>query len=128
MRNRFFYLRLLRASLVAGALYDLSFAGGAVLAPRLVEKALGTTLPEQPIYSWLLAILATMLSVLYLVAAEDPRRYSAVVVVAIAGRFAAAAAFALAALSDPALGGLWPPAAIDLGFGFAHTFFWSRQR
>jgi hypothetical protein len=128
MRNRFFYLSLLRASLVAGAVYDLILAGGLTLAPQLVGKALRLPLPAQPLYLWLLAILATMLAVLYLVAAEDPRRYSAVVVVAIGGRLAGAAAFALAALRDPTLDGLWTPAVVDLVFGVVHAVAWSRQR
>ena len=65
---------------------------------------------------------------LYLVAAEDPRRYSAVVVVAALGRCAGAAAFALAALGRPELGGLWPLAAADLAFGLVHGALWKAQR
>jgi hypothetical protein len=69
-----------------------------------------------------------MLALLYLVAAEDPRRYSAVVVVAALGRCAGAAALALAAVRRPDLAGLWPLAGFDLGFGVVHGAMWKLQR
>jgi hypothetical protein len=128
MRNRFFYLRLLRASLVAGALYDLAFAGALVLEPELPARLLGVPLPGEPFYLWILAVLITMVAALYLFAAEDPRRYSAVVLVAALGRCAAAVAFGTAALGDPALVGLWTAAAIELAFGLAHGWLWGRVR
>ena len=128
MKNRFFYLRLLRASLVLGALYDLGFAALMVAAPRLPARVLSLPLPGERFYLWLLAVLLAMLAVLYLVAAEDPRRYSAVVVVAALGRCAGAAALALGTLGRPELAGLWPLAAADLAFGVAHGLLWKAQR
>ncbi|HEV8241069.1 MAG TPA: hypothetical protein VGS57_17010 [Thermoanaerobaculia bacterium] len=127
MKDRFFYLRLLRVSLVLGALYDLGFAALMVLAPQVPARLLALPLPER-FYLWLLAVLLSMLAVLYLVAAEDPRRYSAVVVVASIGRCAGAVALGLGALQRPELGGLWPLAAADLAFGLVHGVLWKAQR
>ncbi|HEV8630895.1 MAG TPA: hypothetical protein VGV61_11300, partial [Thermoanaerobaculia bacterium] len=120
--------RLLRWSLVLGALYDLGFAAFMVLAPQVPTRALSLPLPGERFYLSLFAVLLSMLAVLYLVAAEDPRRYSAVVVVAAAGRCAGAAALALGAYGRPDLRGLWPLAAADLTFGLAHAIFWRGQR
>jgi hypothetical protein len=128
VKNRFFFLRLLRASLVLGALYDLGFAAFMVLAPQVPTRLLSLPLPGERFYLWLFAVLLSMLGALYLVAAEDPRRYSAVVLVAAAGRCAGAAAFALAAVGRPDLHGLWPLAAADLAFGLAHGILWKLQR
>jgi len=128
VKNRFFYLRLLRASLVVGALYDLGFAALMVLAPQVPVRLLSLPLPGESFYLWLTAVLLSMLAVLYLAAAADPRRYSAVVVVASLGRCAGAAAFALAALRRPDLAGLWPLAAADLAFGLVHGALWKAQR
>ena len=128
MKNRFFYLRLLRASLVLGALYDLGFAALMVAAPQVPVKLLALPLPGERFYLSLFAVLLSMLAALYLAAAEDPRRYSAVVVVAALGRCAGAAAFALAAFGRPDLAGLWPLAAADLAFGMAHGLLWKLQR
>ena len=128
MRNRFLYLRLLRASLVAGALHDLAFAGALVLEPELPARLLRVPLPGEPLYLWILAVSVTMVAALYLFAAEDPRRYSAVVLVAALGRCAAAVAFGAAAFGDPALDGLWVAAAIQLAFGLTHGWLWGRVR
>lgn len=128
MTRRFVYLRLLRASLLLGAAYDLGFAALMVLAPELPARTFGLPLPGEPFYLWLMAVLLTMLAALYLQAARDPRRYSAVVVVAAAGRCLGALAFAAAAHGRPALAGLWILAGADLAFGVAHGVLWSRQR
>jgi hypothetical protein len=122
--RRFRWLRLLRASLIAGALYDLGFAVLMVLAPGFLARVLRLPLPGPRFYLWLIAVLLAMVASLYLVAAHDPRRYSAVIAVAIAGRAAGAAALALAAWRDPGLTGLWGPAAGELAFAVAHTLFW----
>jgi hypothetical protein len=126
--RRFVYLRLLRGSLLLGATYDLLFAALMVLAPELPARLLRLPLPGEPFYLWVLAVLLVMLAALYVKAAQDPRRYSAVVVVATVGRCAGALAFAAAAFDHPQLAGLWPLAAADLAFGLAHGFLWSRQR
>jgi len=87
--RRFRLLTLLRASLVAGAIYDLFFAVLMVLAPEVPARWFSLPLPPLPegrFYLWLLAILLAMLAALYLATAHDPRRYTAILVVAIAGR------------------------------------------
>jgi hypothetical protein len=99
-----------------------------VLAPQVPARLLSLPLPGERFYLHLVAILLSMLAVLYLAAAADPRRYTAVVLVAAAGRCAGAAAFALAAASRPDLAGLWPLAAADLAFGVAHAVLWKLQR
>jgi hypothetical protein len=126
--HRFAYLRLLRGSLLLGALYDLAFAAAMVLAPQVPARLLRLPLPDERFYLWVLAVLLAMLAALYLTAAQDPRRYSAVVVVAAVGRCAGAAAFAAAALDRPELDGLWVLAAADLAFGLAHAVLWRGQR
>jgi hypothetical protein len=128
MTRRFVYLRLLRGSLLLGAAYDLAFALLMLLAPELPARLFRLPLPAEPFYLWLIAVLLTMLAALYLKAAQDPRRYSAVVVVAALGRCLGAAVFASAAYGRPELSGLWPLAAADLAFGVTHGVLWSRQR
>jgi hypothetical protein len=122
--QRFRMLTLLRATLIAGALYDLAFAALMVAAPEAVARAFRLPLPGERFYLWLIAVLLAMLAALYLKAAQDPRRYSAVVAVAIAGRLAGAAAFTVAALGRPELSALYPLAAADAAFGLGHALFW----
>jgi len=74
-----------------------------------------------------MAVLLGMVATLYLLAAQDPRRYSGVVAVAIVGRLLGAAAFAVAALGSAALAGLWYCAGADAAFGVAHAVLRPRQ-
>ncbi|HEX2252050.1 MAG TPA: hypothetical protein VHQ65_02140 [Thermoanaerobaculia bacterium] len=122
--RRFFLLRLLRVSLVLGALYDLVFAVLMVAAPQGLAERFDLPLPGAPFYLWLLALLLTMLAALYLIAARDPRRYSGIIGVAVAGRLAGAIVFAVAAAREPAWAGLWSAAAADAVFGLAHALLW----
>ncbi|HYH44960.1 MAG TPA: hypothetical protein VEG34_04695 [Thermoanaerobaculia bacterium] len=122
--RRFRYLVLLQASLAAGAFYDLGFAALMVLAPGWPARVLDLPLPGPRFYLWILAVLLAMLAGLYLLAARDPRRYSGVIAVAIAGRTLGALALAAAALSAPGLDGLYALAAADLALGLAHALFW----
>jgi len=125
--RRFHLLKLLRASLVAGALYDLGFAALMVAAPGVPARMLGLPLPPLPrgaFYLWILATLLAMLAMLYLAAAHDPRRYSAIIAVAIGGRLVGGVALATAALLGPDLRGLLPLAAADFAFGAVHAAAW----
>jgi hypothetical protein len=125
--RRFRLLALLRGSLAAGAVYDLAFAALMVLAPALPARVFGLPLPPLPrgaFYLWILATLLTMLALLYLAAAYDPRRYSAIIAVAIGGRALGALVFAAAALSGQDLRGLLPLAVADLAFGAVHAIAW----
>jgi hypothetical protein len=124
LARRFLFLRLLRASLALGALYDLGFAAVMVLAPGLPERLFRLPLPGERFYLWILAVLLSMLAALYLFAAKDPRRYTAIVLVAACGRTAGGLAFLLATVGHPELAGLVPLAAADLAFGIAHAVFW----
>lgn len=125
--RRFRLLTLLRASLVAGALYDLGFAVLMVVAPAVPARIFALPLPPLPrgaFYLWILATLLAMLALLYLAAAHDPRRYSAIIAVAIGGRGLGALVFVLAAMLGPDLRGLLPLAAADFAFGAAHAAAW----
>jgi len=125
--RRFRLLALLRASLVAGAVYDLAFAVLMVVAPAVPARIFDLPLPPLPrgaFYLWILATLLAMLALLYLAAAYDPRRYSAIIAVAIGGRLVGALAFLIAALLGPDLRGLLPLAASDLAFGAVHAAAW----
>lgn len=120
--RRFRLLTWLRASLVLGALYDLAFAVAMCVAPELPARLLDLPLAPE-FFLWVMATCLSMLAALYLVAARDTRRYSAIVAVAIAGRLAGGLLLALAAFRS-GLPGLYPLAAADLVFGLAHTAFW----
>lgn len=125
--RRFHLLALLRWSLVAGAVYDAAFAALMVVAPQVPARLFDLPLPPLPrgaFYLWVLATLLLMLAGLYLAAAYDPRRYSAIIAVAIAGRALGALVFAVAALRGPDLGGLLPLAAGDLAFSLVHAASW----
>lgn len=125
--RRFRLLSTLRASLIAGAVYDLGFAVLMVTAPQVPARLFDLPLPGLPrgtFYLWILATLLLMLACLYLTAARDPRRYSAIIAVAIGGRTLGAVAFLAAALRGPDLGGLYPLAAADFAFGAVHAASW----
>lgn len=116
-------LGILRLSLVAGAVYDLGFAGLMVLAPRLPARLLDLPLPGTPFYLWVLAVLLAMLAAVYLLTAWDPICYRGAIVVAIVGRGLGAFALAYGAASL-ALPGLWPLCFADLGFALIHAACW----
>lgn len=126
--RRFRFLKLLEGSLLAGAAYDLAFALLMVAAPGVPAEVLGLPLPGERFYLWILAVVLAMLAALYVAAARDPRRYSAVIAVAIGGRILGGLVFALAAATGQGLSGLWPLAAADLAFGLAHLAFWAPIR
>ena len=126
--HRFRMLKALRVSLLLGAAYDLFFAACMVWAPGVPAAWLDLPLPGESFYLWLTAVLLTMLALLYVQAARDPRRYSAVIVVAVFGRLLGAAVFLIAALRGTRLEGLYPLAAADALFGAAHAVFWWRIR
>lgn len=122
--HRFRLLKLLRGSLVAGGLYDLSFAALMLAAPDLPSRLLDLPVPGERFYLVFMAVTLTMLAAIYFIAAKDPRRYSAVVAVAIGGRLAGAAGFAACAAGRPELAGLWPLAGADALFGLVHAGAW----
>lgn len=108
---------------MAGALYDLFFGALMVAAPEIAARWFSLPLPPLPegrFYLWILAILLAMLATLYLAAAHDPRRYTAILLVAIAGRALGGLAFLLAYQST-GLSGLLPLAGADLGFALVHA-------
>lgn len=114
-------LWLLQLSLLAGAAYDLFFAGLMVLAPELPQRLLGLRPPGDAYYLWLIAVFLVMLTLFYAFAAYDPVSYEGNVLVAIGGRLLGAAVLGFAAWREPALWGLWVLAGGDLFFGLAHA-------
>ena len=123
-QRRFLIQRWLSLSLFAGAAYDIVFAALMVFAPGLPAKLLNVPVPQEEFYLWLMAVFLLMLAFLYISAALDPRRYSAIIVAAIVGRTLGAVAFVAAAWGRPDLGGLYPLAAADLVFAAAHALLW----
>ena len=119
-----FFLRWLKVSLVAGAVYDLFFAAVILLWPTLPERLLGLRPPGDPHYLWLIAVFLTMLAGFYFYAAYDPRAYAGNIRVAIVGRFLGFVALLAGALHDPTLSGLYPLAFADLAFAAAHAALW----
>ncbi|HZF09656.1 MAG TPA: hypothetical protein VFE33_12770 [Thermoanaerobaculia bacterium] len=123
--HRFRFLALLQASLVVGAVYDLVFAVFMIVAPGLPTRILRLPLPGEAFYLWLMAVLLGMLACLYLLAAHDPRRYSGIIVVAIAGRLCGALALAVAGIAEPRLlPGIAVLAVCDFALGLAPALFW----
>ncbi len=119
------FLRLLRISLIVGALYDILFAVLMVVAPRLPEHLLGLPQPGERYYLWLIAILLTMLAACYLLAAYDPVSYRGNIVIAIFGRALGGVALLFATLNGrPELIGLVPLGVADLTFAALHAVFW----
>lgn len=119
--RRFWLLRVLRWSLLMGALYDLGFAVLMVAAPELPAAWLRLPLPGPAFYLWLCAVLLAMLALLYLLAAHDPHRYSGNIAVAIFGRGLGFLALGWAAHGRPELAGLWLLAFADLAFAVVHA-------
>ncbi len=126
--RRFRFLRLLRASLAVGAVYNTVLALLLVAAPRHLASWSELPLPTHRFTLWLLAVALTMLAGMYLLAAQDPRRYSGNIRVAVAGRLAGACALGLAAGRDPALAALWGAAIAEALFAVAHTVFYQPLR
>lgn len=122
--RRFLYLRLLAATLVAGAVLDVALAACLFWAPEVGARLLDLPLPGETFYLWLLAAFLLVLAALYLIAAADPRRYSGVIAVAISGRLLIAALLAAAAVGRADLAALRWLAACDLALGLGHAAFW----
>lgn len=122
--RRFLYLRLLAATLVAGAVLDVGIAAGIFSAPELGARLLNLPLPGETFYLWLLAAFLLILAALYLVAAYDPRRYSGIIAVAIPGRLLIAALLAAAAVGREDLAALRWLAGCDLALALGHAAFW----
>lgn len=96
--RRFLALKVLRAALVAGALYDATLAGLFLWRPEAVAPLLAPGAAVAPPTAALAAIWLLMLAALGVAAARDFRRYSAVVATLVCGRAAAALALAAGAV------------------------------
>ena len=73
-------------SMACGAAYDLCFAVAILFFAAPAAALLGLAVPADPLYLRLNGIFLLLLAGLYSLPAVAPRRYSGVVVVAVAGR------------------------------------------
>ena len=121
--RRFRLLRLLRFVLgVAGALF-VAAAVLALAAPETLSRNLGVPFGAEPRFAWLFAAVLAPMGGSYFLAARDPRRYSAVIALAIVTQ--ALVAFALGAGAFRAGGGeLWLPAGTALALALAIAGAW----
>lgn len=121
--RRFRLLLMLRSVLgVAGALLWVG-AIAALAAPDGLWRAVGVPLRIEPFFGWLLAAFLAPLGGIHFLAARDPRRYSGVIILAIAAHLSMALAFGAGALR-PDGGELWLPAGTALAFATATAAAW----
>lgn len=120
--RRFRLLLLLRALLgMAGALF-VAAAVLALAAPGALERNVGAPFTAEPLLAWLFAAVLAPLGGSYFLAARDPRRYSGVIILAIAAQGLAACALGAGALRGG--GELWLPAGTALALGLAIAAAW----
>ncbi len=121
--RRFRLLRLLRVVLgLTGALW-LAMAVAALVAPGALERNLGAPFGAEPLFAWLFAASVAPLGGSFFLAARDPRRYSGVIILAVAAQTFAAIALGAGALRDGG-GGLWLPAGASLALALAIAAAW----
>lgn len=126
--RRFRSLRVLRASLAVGGLFNLILGALLGLMPAWATALLNIPRPVPGFYLQVLALLVALLGCYYLLAASNLRRYSGNVAIAIMGRLTAGLVLLLAAASDPSLASLKLLAAVDIGFGTVHAISWWSAR
>lgn len=119
-----FYLRWLKISLIAGAVFDLILAAIMVFAPEIPAKLFELRPPGDDFYLWLIAVFLTMLAAFYFYAAYDPQAYAGNIKVAIIGRTAGFVVMVIGAIKDPTLWGLYVMGSCDLFFAVLHAIFW----
>ena len=111
---------ILQLSLVVGAVYDIAFGLGILLAPGTLAGVLGLPMPQDQLYLRFLSVFLFGLALYYLLPAVDPERFRPVVWVAVAvramGFLFMAAAWSL--FSRPGIFLLL--GAADLAFALAH--------
>lgn len=122
--RRFRLLELLRGLLLLGAAVNAGMAVLLLSMPRRAAETLGLALPDGRVALWLVGGLLVTSSALYFLAAQDPRRYSGVIVALVAGRFLGSAALGAGALARAEPGQLWLLAAVDLAFALALAGCW----
>lgn len=115
----------LKASLWAGAAYDVIFAAAMVFLPNFSAELLGLRLPGEPFYLWLIAVFLLMLAGFYVYAAYDPVAYRGNIVVCIVGRSLGVVAIVTGAVtSEPPMPALYLLAAGDLFFAVWTLICW----
>lgn len=122
--TRFRYLKLLRVSLGAGALYDTLLASAMLTKPGTVGRWWKLPTPGPSSFLWFPAALLITLALLYLIAAYDVRRYSGIIAAAIAGRVLRGLVLGSVAIAGDAAGGLHWLAAGEFAMVASHTLLW----
>jgi hypothetical protein len=121
--RRFRLLTLLRTLLgTAGALFAVA-AVLALAAPGVLARNVGAAFLSEPLAGWLFAALLAPLGGSFFLAARDPRRYSGVIILAVAALGLFAVALGAGALG-PGGGGLWLPAGTALALALATAAAW----
>ncbi|HEY3176422.1 MAG TPA: hypothetical protein VGK94_11770 [Candidatus Polarisedimenticolia bacterium] len=118
--------RKLRVTLVAGSLYDFTFAIINLAAPGFGSWFLEIPMPGEQIYLRFIGVFLVMAALFYMLPAIHPGRYLGNVVVAIVGR-GMGAVFLIAAV----LAFSYPPAFLLLGagdliFALLHLYYLAR--
>ncbi|TDI30564.1 MAG: hypothetical protein E2P03_08820 [Acidobacteria bacterium] len=111
---------ILQLSLVVGALYDLAFGLGILLAPGPLAGVLGLPLPPDQLYLRFLSVFLFGLALYYLLPAVDPERFRPVVWVAVAVRIMGFLFMATAWIFFSRPGIFLLLGAVDLAFAMAH--------
>jgi hypothetical protein len=106
--------------MACGAAYDLCFAVAILFFTAPSAAILGLTVPADPVYLRLNGIFLLLLAGLYALPAAAPRRYSGVVIVAVAGRTLGFLYFALVWMAGAPTVFMFL-GAIDLLFGLTHA-------
>jgi len=76
------FLRIVRVTMLAGALYDAAFALPILVAPESLARLLGLPMPDQEIYLRFTSVFLLGLAVFYLMPVLHPGRYLGNVVAA----------------------------------------------
>jgi len=121
--RRFLLIKLLRSSLIAGALIDLAVATTLAFSADHLLQILSVSPPEPAFYRWIAAVLLLTFAGFSMLAAYDVRRYSGVLLLVILGRLAIAVTLIAMSRSHPGLS-LASLAIPDLTLGALHTLFW----
>lgn len=116
----------LRVSLIAGSLYDLTFAFVNLVVPGLGAWFFEIPLPEQQVYLRFTGIFLIILALFYMLPVLHPGRYLGNVVVAILGRTMGAVFLITAATAFGQPAAFILLGAGDLVFAILHLVFLAR--
>lgn len=114
------FLRIVRVTMLAGAIYDVAFALPILLAPGWLAGLLGLPMPDQEIYLRFTSVFLFGLAFFYLMPVIHPGRYLGNVVAAAAVRLLGGVFMAAAVLSYHQPRPFLLLAAVDLALAGLH--------